>query len=242
MSWVHDFFDLRYADIALSQAPDEAMIDGLMARLALSPGDRALDQCCGVGRLSIPLARRGVAVVGVDVIPAYVARAEARAEGLPARFVAADAAAFVPDAPVDAALCWWTSFGYAPDDAGNRALLARAFEALRPGGLYAVETHNVPSLLRQPTPRFEQVLGGVRVVRDSELDLRRGLFAQRWTFHPPEGDSWTRYGTTRLYMPHRIAEMMAEVGFEDVAVMADLSGAPLRLEHPRVLVLGRRPA
>jgi len=61
--------------------------------LALRPGERVLDLFCGLGNFTLPIARRGFDVVGVEGDAGLVARARQNAEAndLPsARFFAAD--------------------------------------------------------------------------------------------------------------------------------------------------------
>jgi len=55
-----------------------------IARLALEPGERVLDVACGTGNLTIPAARSGASVTGVDIAPNLLTQAKARAaaEGL----------------------------------------------------------------------------------------------------------------------------------------------------------------
>ncbi len=62
-------------------------------RLGLKPGDSVLDVACGTGNLSIPAARNGSVVTGVDIAPELLeqARAIAKAEGLNAEFDLGDA-------------------------------------------------------------------------------------------------------------------------------------------------------
>lgn len=64
-----------------------------IARLELDPGERVLDVACGTGNLTIPAARTGALVTGIDIAPNLVAQAEASAaeEGLPAAFDVGDA-------------------------------------------------------------------------------------------------------------------------------------------------------
>jgi demethylmenaquinone methyltransferase / 2-methoxy-6-polyprenyl-1,4-benzoquinol methylase len=51
-----------------------------LVRLArVSPGERALDLCCGTGDIAFGLARRGAGVVGLDFNPAMLAVARTRA-------------------------------------------------------------------------------------------------------------------------------------------------------------------
>jgi SAM-dependent methyltransferase len=51
-----------------------------IARLALGAGDRVLDVACGTGNLTIPAARTGATVTGVDLAPNLIAQAKERAE------------------------------------------------------------------------------------------------------------------------------------------------------------------
>ncbi len=64
-----------------------------IARRALKPGIRVLDVACGTGNLSIPAAKAGAIVTGIDIAPNLLDRARARAarEGLNIRFDEGDA-------------------------------------------------------------------------------------------------------------------------------------------------------
>ena len=66
----------------LSDTPEE--VDGILSLLGISSGAHVLDLCCGVGRHSLELARRGFNVVGVDRTKPYLEKAsvQAGAEGL----------------------------------------------------------------------------------------------------------------------------------------------------------------
>src|SRR5262245_23654662 len=114
--WWADFFDDTLAEMFLVRA-DEGELTATLAflteRLALGSGSMVFDQCCGIGSLSIPLARRGIRVVGVDQCAAYVERARRESAGLPATYEVGDALAFTPAGPCDGAFNWYSSFGYA---------------------------------------------------------------------------------------------------------------------------------
>ncbi len=64
-----------------------------LARLPIQAGTRVLDVACGAGQISIPAARAGARVTGVDIATNSIeqARVRARAEGLDARFDEGDA-------------------------------------------------------------------------------------------------------------------------------------------------------
>ncbi len=67
--------------------------DEFIARLELKPGTRILDLACGTGNLSIPAARQGAIVTGLDLAPnlVEVARKRAAAQGLNIQFDIGDA-------------------------------------------------------------------------------------------------------------------------------------------------------
>ena len=64
-----------------------------LARISVQAGTRMLDVACGAGQISIPAARAGARVTGVDIATNSIeqARARAQAEGLDARFDEGDA-------------------------------------------------------------------------------------------------------------------------------------------------------
>jgi SAM-dependent methyltransferase len=64
-----------------------------LGRLPIQAGTRMLDVACGAGQISIPAARAGARVTGVDIATNSIeqARARAQAEGLDARFDEGDA-------------------------------------------------------------------------------------------------------------------------------------------------------
>jgi SAM-dependent methyltransferase len=65
----------------------------ILARISIEPGMRILDVACGAGQISIPAARAGAKVTGVDIATNLVeqARARSQAENLDARFDEGDA-------------------------------------------------------------------------------------------------------------------------------------------------------
>ena len=70
-----------FGKIAESYAPGAA---DFIARMNFQPGDRVLDVACGTGNLTIPAARTGAQVTGIDIAPNLLEQAQrwATAEGL----------------------------------------------------------------------------------------------------------------------------------------------------------------
>lgn len=247
--WVAPLYDGLLADMLLRRDPSEHEVAFLIHALGLRHGRRVLDQGCGIGSLAVPLGRTGAHVVGVDQCDAYVAEARdaAAVAGIAAEFHAADARDFRPDAPVHAAISWWTSWGHAPDDAGNLAMLRRVCEALLPGGVFALDTMNVAGVLHGFQPETNLVrtvarLGGaVRLQRLSEVDVRAGRLLKQWIYHLPDGRVVRRQSAMRLYMPWQVTAMLQEAGFGEVCLLGSLAGEPVALGSQRLIALARRP-
>ena len=67
--------------------------EGFISRINLKPGMKVLDVACGTGNQSIPAARTGAQVTGLDIAPNLLeqARQRAQAENLKIEFVEGDA-------------------------------------------------------------------------------------------------------------------------------------------------------
>jgi SAM-dependent methyltransferase len=111
--------------------------EGFVARMGLAPGARVLDVACGTGNVTIPLARRGAKVTGLDLMPHLLEEARARAarEGLRIRFDEGFAETLpYPDGSFDVLV---SMFGimFSPLPATIVSEMARV---LRPGGRLAL--------------------------------------------------------------------------------------------------------
>ena len=238
MTWWERFFDDDFAELVLER-DDATAVRRTLAFfedvLRIRPGSRAFDQCCGTGRLAIPLARAGVSVVGVDVVPAYVERVRKR--GL-TEIHCADAARFVPTRPCDAGFNWWTSFGFDEDDRTSKGMLRCARRSLVPGGRFALDYPNVPRVLAELETEMRTTVGDVTIVRRSEIDDERGTLEQEWSYIFSGGRTKTARGRTRLHRPEDLARMFEEAGFAVISIVGDLDRSPFAQSSPRCIVIG----
>lgn len=248
--WWRSFYDDTFADVVMATGEDATAAeaaDFLIAHLRLSPGDTVFDQGCGLGRVSLPLARHGLRAIGVDLASTYIRRASEAAEaaGLPCEFYVGDSFQFVPERPCDGAFNWWSSFGYAEEDARNREMLARAFEALRPGGRFAMDYYSGPRLLREfreaVTLRYQTQHGEAEVRRSASLDFRSGVIEQVWEYDSPCGEPQVKRSRTRMYLPHELCRMLTECGFREIDLYGGQDGSPFDLESPRCVLVAQKP-
>lgn len=117
----------------------QPVADALCEAADLRAGWRVLDVATGSGNAALAAARFGCEVVGIDYVPALLARGRRRAEaeGLAIELLEGDAEAIpFPDASFDAVLSVYGSM-FAPDHHRAAAELARVS---RPGGRIALAT------------------------------------------------------------------------------------------------------
>lgn len=244
--WWESFYDEHLADVLLDRTdPGEIdrAADFLVAELWLSPGMTVFDQCCGTGRIAWALAQRGIEVLGIDLMAGYVARAHDRGHVRRARprFETADAFEYRARPPCDAAFNWWTSFGYAPDDDTNLAMLVRGRESIRPGGRYVLDFMNVPGLYRNFRPHEVTKAGDVLLLRESAIDPVANVIHKEWTYIFTDGRRVRHRTAVRLYDPSALCRLFGAAGFDEVRIYGDLARSPLMLDSPRCLVSGRNP-
>lgn len=103
----------------------------LVDALAVRAGEDILDVACGTGNATIPAARTGARVTGLDLTPAMLAKARERGAGLAIDWVEGDAEELpFPDESFDVVL---SSFGcmFAPR---HTVVAGEMTRILRPGG------------------------------------------------------------------------------------------------------------
>jgi len=246
LPWWHSLYDDLLANMLLENSSAEEIevtLTFLQKALNLSTGDSIFDQCCGTGRLSEPLGNMGFKIYGVDLIPAYIETARSK---LPkGTFEAADAFEYTCE-PCDAALNWWTSFGYADEDQKNQEMLSCAFDSLKPGGRFALDYMNVMGLIHHFKPQVvtksqHPTQGEVLLVRESRIDPTTGTLLKDWTYYPEHGDRVTHSSSVRLYDAPTLQRLFQEVGFVDISIVGDLDFSPLSIDSPRCIIIATRP-
>lgn len=175
--------------------------------IALRPGERVLDVCCGTGGSALPAAERVGSegqVIAADLAERLVALGAAKAEerGLEnIEFRVGDMLDLgYPDASFDAVVCVFGIF-FVPDMA---AALKELWRMVRPGGRLAITTWG-PGLFEPANSAFWAAIDKVRP------DLQR-------SFNPWE----------RISEPSGLRALLADAGIHTDNVVAEAGTHPLQ--------------
>jgi len=210
----------------------------ILRLLELPPGAEVLDAPCGHGRIANRVSSLGYRVVGLDATPLFLD--VARSAGSAVEYVEGDLRAMPFEGRFDAAINWFSSFGYF-DDEGNRAVLEGFRRALKPGGKLLIEQASRDFLLANLPASGQAVWLGER---------GDDLLIDKVSYDPAAGRSTTerivvRAGKVRrmhfsLAQPtaSELARMLREAGFEDVRALNE-NGDEFTTRSRRLLMLAR---
>ena len=187
----------------------------------------ALDLGCGSGWQSLELARRGVRVVAVEPVAAFLPplRRAARAEGLPLEVRRGHALAIpAEDATADLVLATFDVYNHLADHAELAPALAEAARVLAPGGHLLFDV-NTPGVLEGVAEhhRVSRLAGGGLSAETGLWDAgtRRATIVRDWFLPDPGSPAARRF--------RRFREEYVEIGWPASALRRALSRAGLRV-------------
>ncbi|MBI5428467.1 MAG: methyltransferase domain-containing protein [Nitrospinae bacterium] len=198
-------------------------IDHIRGLLNLSPDQKILDLCCGQGRHTLELARRGFRnVEGLDRSHYLIQKAKdrAKAEGLKVRFREGDARkiSYPPDT-FDAVLILGNSFGYFESLMDDLEVLKAVLKVLKPWGKLLIDIADGNYLRDNFQARSWEWLGNKMFVcreRSLSLDGER-LVSREVITHVEKGVIADQFYSERLYSRESLARLLTSAGFSEVA-------------------------
>ena len=194
----------RLLSFGLDQRWKARLVDATGA----GPGTRVLDLACGTGDLAAALAAKGATVIGLDITPAMLELARAKAHGPAIRWIAGDMTALpLPDNSVDVIT---TGYGLRNVPDLPRAL-AEAHRVLTDSGRLASLDFNRP----ESRPVRSVYLAYLSVVGS----------ALGWVLHrDPDTYRYIPASIKRYPGAKGVARLMEQAGFDDVKVQPVLGG------------------
>ncbi len=221
--WWQELFGSIYlktdGDVVENDVNTENEVDLLIEAGGFAPGDRLLDMCCGQGRHTLELARRGYSdLTGVDRSRYLVrlARRRARKAGLEVSFREGDARSFrVPGKPFDGVFLMGNSFGYFDRQEDDLQVLTSVKQALCSRGMLALDITDGDWMRHNFEARsWEWIDQNHFVCRERSLsgDGDR-LISREVVTHAERGVIADRFYAERLYSFDGISELLDRAGF-----------------------------
>ena len=121
MEWWKEFYDEDMEKIMFSQEMWEIAekdCEYIPKMLDISPSEKIFDLACGIGRYSIPLAKKGFKITGLDYSENFIEKAKEKAKSLKLNidFLQGDMREIPFENQFSVVICMFTSFGHFLDE------------------------------------------------------------------------------------------------------------------------------
>jgi SAM-dependent methyltransferase len=203
------------------------------------PDSPVLELGCGQGGHAIPLAQRGVSVIGVDRSDGMVEAGNRARAALPApvssllQFSVGDIRSWKAGRKVGGVVSLFHVMSYLPTDADLRATFENARSHLAPGAPFAFDFWFGDAVVRdEPGPRKREVEAeGARVVRTATPTIDRARHTVDVNYHfdvtPLDGSPSFKFDEThtmRYLFADELAALCKASGFEPVVLSEWMQG------------------
>jgi SAM-dependent methyltransferase len=223
------------------QSSTQEEVEKIVNLLQIDGQAKILDLCCGKGRHSLELSRRGFDVVGVDRTKAYIekARLEAEKRSLDVTFVVGDMREYCVPNSFDIVMNLFGSFGYFEDPQDDRQVVANMYTSLRVGGQFLIETAGKEILARNFQARDWSEEGELLLLSEKKVSQNWGHIETRWI--AIRGTERIEHRVAvRSYSAVELASLFSYCGFPKVLVYGSLGGTEYNQTAQRLVVVGRK--
>ena len=202
--------------------------------LKLSAQDRILDLCCGQGRASLELARRGFGnVEGLDRSRYLIqkAKAQSKKENLSIKFREGDARKLPYQSDTfDVVFVLGNSFGYFESSNDDVRVLKEIFRILKPWGRLLIDVTDGEYLRKRFQPRsWEWIDKNYFVCRERSLSHdKQRLISREVVTHVKKGVIADQFYAERLYNRKTLEDLLQSAGLSEVTVHRQLKAESQR--------------
>jgi len=215
-------------------AADEE-IANLLEQLPIKGQGKVLDLCCGSGRHSRALARRGYEVVGVDLSPVLLKLAEEQNHFPKLRFARCDMRKIPFREEFDIVVNLFTSFGYFTSDEENAKVVQNMAQALKQGGELILDYLNPAFVKDHLVPHSTKEVTGLTI--DEKRWIEDGFVKKRILIQDDSSHEPREYQEqVRLFNVEQMMAMLEQAGFGHIRVFGNYAFEPYDApESPRMI-------
>ncbi len=174
MTWYHEWFnEEEYLLLYQHRDEEEAnlLINLIEKEINLKLKSKVLDLCCGNGRHSILLSKRGYSVTGVDLSDNLlnIARKNAEINNLDIKFIQSDMKEINFNNEFDLTLNLFTSFGYFSTDEENENVIKNIYRALKNKSYLVIDFLNKEYLLKNIEPETVSNINNSTIIQKRKI-------------------------------------------------------------------------
>jgi len=210
----------------------EELVNGMVKVLngfGIASGN-LLDLCCGNGRISIHMAKKGFKAVGVDISRAFIedANKKAREHGVSdkTKFVEGDVRCLKEvlkgvSESFDVVVNAWTSIGYFPKEE-ELNIFKQARELSKEGAiLFIAETVHTEFFSLKFTPTDYSEIDNIVILENRTYDPKIAQLSTTWTFYKRHKNDLKFIDKVdfqlHIYSLSELVELLKKAGWETVA-------------------------
>ena len=242
-AWFETIFDERYPELfGPLEGNAEKEVEEILGLLAVPPGSAVEDLGCGRGRHSIPLARRGYVVTGVDLSDKMlgIARARALREGVSVEWLREDMRVFRRPGAFDLCLSLFTSFGFF-NDRENQRVLDNVGVNLKEGGILLLDLRNAGKGLSRLGDWDQTIEVPSGTLWMSVRFNRRTMRATaEHVLTRQDGIRISSAFDVRVYSMDELGMMLGKAGMRVKNFFGSLSGDPFTDESGRMVIVSSK--
>ncbi len=213
----------------------EDMINLIQREVPKPTDSKVLDVCCGAGRHTLALARRGYDVTGFDLSHFLISQAKkninhATEKNLKAKFDIRDMKNFAYKAKFDIAINIFSSFGYFESDEENFRVFSNIARSLKKNGFFVFDFLNENYLRRNLVPCSESSINGKKVIQKRRIE-------NNFVFKDISIGSRKYTERIKLYQYDIIINTLKSLGFSVRAVYGDCFGNPFKKKNSERFII-----
>ena len=214
-------------------------------------GEPILELACGTGRITIPLARQGLDITGLDISEGMlkVAKEKAEREHLSCKFIHADCRKFSLHKKFNLIFIPFNSIAHIHNRESFEELCNSVKEHLAENGHFIIDIFNpkLEILMSDPNNRFPVAEYEDPYGHDTVIITENNIYERatqinhiKWYYKVGNKEEFAVELNMRIYYPEELDNLLYYNGFEIVEKFGDFDGSHFESDSPKQLVICRK--
>ncbi|HYX34572.1 MAG TPA: class I SAM-dependent methyltransferase [Oligoflexus sp.] len=222
-------------------AEAETEVEGFLRLIKPKDCSSILDLPCGVGRHSIPLARRGFDVTGVDITQEFLSEAQRKADvqGVRLSLQQGDMRFFRSQIAFDLVINLHTSFGYFVNREDDDRVLRNLYSLLKPRGKLLMDLMSWEIFVRNFKTKMERQLPDGSLETFEYQAGEDNWFECKWT-QSGHGRTFEAKSGIRLYSHDELSRLLYAAGFSSLRLYGDFEGKAYDMKSGHLIVVAEK--